>query len=286
MMHPIKNQDLGGDLSGRVIGAAIAVHRDLGPGLDEADYERALSLELYATGIAHECQVHLPIIYKDVKLDCGYRMDLLVPGQLLLELKAIEKVHPLNEAQLLTYLRLSHLPLGLLINFGSLLLKDSITRRANTAAPRVLLAPFEATRSTLDDLSRVVVEAAVEVQCHLGPGLLRSAYEACLHYELGLRGLQVEQDLPVNFVHRDQQIHSSKHLPLIVENRLLVASYCLECMEPIHLAKARSLLNASSAESGLCINFHASNLAGHIKRISSRNRRSTLQEERSSYTAS
>jgi len=174
-----KYPDLGKDLTGRVIGAAMAVHRQFGPGLNEEDYETALSRELHAMGVDHECQVALPLVYKGTHLDCGYRMDIVLPGQLLLELKALDKLHPLHEAQLITYLRLSSLPLGLLFNFGELLLKDSITRRANTVGQRDSFAPFQVTRSTMDELSRIVVEAAVEVQRHLGSGLLRSAYEVC-----------------------------------------------------------------------------------------------------------
>ena len=267
IMNPTKYVDLGKELTGRVIGAAMAVHRRFGPGLDEADYEKSLSLELHALGIAHECQVSLPLYYKGTHLDCGYRMDIVLPGQLLLELKALDKLHPLHEAQLITYLKLSNLPLGLLINFGDLLLKDSIRRRANTAGQQESHTQFQATCSTMDDLSRIVVEAAVEVQRHLGSGLLRSAYEACLLHELGLRGLMVACHQPVNLVYREQPIQSSKQLPLIIENSLMVACYCMETVEPLHLAKARSLLRASTAESGLCINFHASNLAGEMKRI-------------------
>ena len=277
-MKPIKHPDLGKDLTGRVIGAGMAVHRKFGPGLDEADYERTLSLELHALGIAHECQVPLPLFYKGTLLDCGYRMDLVLPGLLLLELKAMDKLHPLHEAQLLTYLRLSSLPLGLLMNFGSLLLKDSIVRRANTRAAPQSSAPFQASRSTMDELSRAVVEAAVEVQNQLGAGLLRSAYETCLHYELGLRGIKVERNQPVNLIHREQLILSSKQVPLMVENSLMVACYCVEKMEALYIAKARSLLKASAAETGLCINFHASNLVGQIKRISIQNGAFTPRE--------
>jgi len=279
-MNPIKHPDLGKDLTGRVIGAAMAVHRRFGPGLDEADYEQALSLELHALGIAHECQVPLPLLYKGARLDCGYRMDLVLPGLLLLELKASDKLHPLHEAQLLTYLRLSNLPLGLLMNFGSLLLKDSIVRRANTCAARESAPPFQATRSTMDELSRIVVEAAVEVQSQLGAGLLRSAYEASLCHELGLRGIKVERNQPVNLIHREQLILSHKQVPLIVENSLMVACHCMEKMEPLQIAKARSLLKASTAENGLCINFHASHLAGQIKRISVQHRDFTPRERR------
>jgi GxxExxY protein len=132
----------------------------------------------------------------------------------------------------------------------------------------------------MDDLSRIVVESAVEVQNQLGSGLLRSAYETCLYHELGQRGLKVERNQPVHLVHREQTILSSKQLPLIVENRLMVACYCMEKIEPLHLAKARSLLRGSTAESGLCINFHASNLAGQIKLISVEKRSITPPEKR------
>jgi GxxExxY protein len=266
-MKPIKHPDLGKDLTGRVIGAAMTVHREFGPGLDEADYEKALSLELRALGIAHECQVQLPLLYKGAQLECGYRMDLILPGRLLLELKALDKLHPLHEAQLLTYLRLSGLPLGLLMNFGSLLLKDSIIRRASTRAVNESVSVFRASRSKMEELSRIVVEAAVEVQSQLGPGLLRSAYEACLAHELGLRGLKVERNLPVNLVHREQLILSNKQVPLIIENSLMISCFCMAKLEPVHLAKARSLLRASPAETGLCINFHNPSLVSQIKRI-------------------
>ena len=273
-MQPIKHPDLGKDLTGRVIGAAMAVHREFGPGLDEADYERALSFELNTLNIQHECQVPLPLLYKGSQLDCGYRMDLVLPGLLLLELKALDKIHPLHEAQLLTYLRLSNLPLGLLMNFGSVLLKDTIMRRANTCAARKSIPPFQASRSTMDELSRAVVEAAVEVQTRLGSGLLRSAYEACLHHEMGLRGIKAERHLPIHLVHREQLIPSNKQIPLIVENSLMVVCHCVENMAPLQIAKARSLLKASPAETGRCINFHASSLADQIKRFSAQNRNS------------
>ena len=266
-MTPIEHPDLGNALTGKIIGAAIDVHRDLGPGLDEADYERVLSLELNAVGVAHLCQVPVPVLYKGVKLDCGYRMDIVVPGRLVLELKAIDKLHPVHEAQLLTYLRLGRLPLGLLINFGGLMLKDSIKRRANTV-PQEMRLPFKLTGSTMDALSQNVIESAIEVHRHLGTGLLRSAYEISLQHELRLRGLDVECNLPIEINHRDQLFCSNKHLPFLIENRLLLNCYCVEEFEPIHLAKARSLLKASPAEFGLCINFHASSLAGNIKRIS------------------
>ena len=116
------------ELSGKVIGAAIKVHRELGPGLLESAYEVCLSYELRDCGLAIETQKALPVVYRGVKLDCGYRMDIVVEGKIILELKAIEKLLPIHEAQLLSYLRLSGMTQGLLVNFHSELLKDGIKR--------------------------------------------------------------------------------------------------------------------------------------------------------------
>src|SRR5690349_6046879 len=105
-------------LSEAVIGAAIEVHRSLGPGLLESTYEQCLCRELTLRGLSIECQKPLPVSYKGMKLDCGYRIDILVEGVLVIEIKAVEKLIPIHEAQLLTYLRLSDCKLGLLINFN------------------------------------------------------------------------------------------------------------------------------------------------------------------------
>ncbi|MES2598779.1 MAG: GxxExxY protein [Verrucomicrobiota bacterium] len=268
-----QHEDLGSAITGQVIAAAIAVHREFGPGLDEADYERALHLELLAMGIEHECQVPLQLIYKGTKLDCGYRMDLVVAGWLLLELKAVEKLHPLHEAQLITYLRLAPLKLGLLMNFGSLVLRDGIVRRANSSSPKSrLYAPGEEVQA-MDDLSREVMDAAFEVQHLLGTGLLRSAYVAALVHELKQRGLKVEQSLPVNLLYREQLIPSAKELPMIVEGKLMVACVCATGIEPIHLARQKSLLRASCSEVGLCLNFHADSMAAEVRRFSNLTKR-------------
>jgi GxxExxY protein len=115
-------------LTESVIGFAIEVHRTLGPGLLESAYQECLCYELKANGIAFGRQVALPVIYKTVKLDCGYRMDLVVGGQLVVELKTVEKILPIHEAQLLTYLRLSGIRTGLLLNFNTAVLKNGIKR--------------------------------------------------------------------------------------------------------------------------------------------------------------
>jgi GxxExxY protein len=120
-------------LTERIIGFCIEIHRALGPGLLESAYEECLCFELASAGIRFERQKPLPVEYKGVRLDCGYRLDLVVEGTIVVELKAIEKVLPIHEAQLLTYLKLTKLPLGLLINFNVPLLKEGITRRKNGA---------------------------------------------------------------------------------------------------------------------------------------------------------
>ncbi len=115
-------------LTAQVIGLAIEVYRGLGPGLLESAYEECLCYELEANNTPFQRQVPLPVSYKSVRLDCGYRMDIVVAETLVLELKSIEKILPLHEAQLLTYLKLSGLHRGLILNFNTTLLKDGIKR--------------------------------------------------------------------------------------------------------------------------------------------------------------
>ena len=117
------------DLTQKVIGACIEVHRELGAGLLESAYEECLCCELSLRNIPFERQVSLPVTYKGIKLDCGYVMDLIVDQKVLLELKAVDEIHPVFEAQLLTYLRLTSLRVGLLVNFNVPVLKDGIKRR-------------------------------------------------------------------------------------------------------------------------------------------------------------
>ncbi|HZP22514.1 MAG TPA: GxxExxY protein [Terriglobales bacterium] len=111
-----------------IISAAIDVHRSLGPGLLESAYQVCLCRELELHDLRFRLQVELPVVYKDVKLDCGYQIDFIVEENVVLELKAIERILPVHQAQLLTYLRLSGLRVGLLINFNVPVLKDGIRR--------------------------------------------------------------------------------------------------------------------------------------------------------------
>jgi len=115
----------------KIIGAAIQVHRVLGPGLLESAYEVCLVYELQQRGLKCEQQKPLPVVYQNVKLDCGYRLDILVEGLVIVELKAVEKLHPIHEAQLLSYLKLANCRVGLLLNFNVTLLKNGIKRLVN-----------------------------------------------------------------------------------------------------------------------------------------------------------
>ncbi len=119
------------DITHDVIAAAIAIHRKLGPGLLESVYESCLAYELDKAGFRVERQKAVPLVYEAIKLDCGFRADLVVDGKLVVELKCKECLHPVDEAQLLSHLRLLNLPIGLLINFHVVLLKDGIKRMVN-----------------------------------------------------------------------------------------------------------------------------------------------------------
>ena len=115
-------------LSSRVIGLAISVHRELGPGLLESVYEECVHAELLGAGLSTERQVPFPIVYRGHRLDAAFRADLIVERQVLLEIKAIDHISPVHEAQVLTYLRFSGVPIGLLLNFNTVRLKDGLKR--------------------------------------------------------------------------------------------------------------------------------------------------------------
>jgi GxxExxY protein len=119
------------DLTESIIGAAIEVHRELGPGLLESAYHQCLCHELTLRGLLWRSQVPLPVEYKSVRLDCGYSMDLVVEQQVVVELKTVEKLIPVHEAQMITYLKLSKLSVGLLVNFYTQVLRNGIKRFVN-----------------------------------------------------------------------------------------------------------------------------------------------------------
>ncbi len=122
------------ELSERVLGACHEVHRHLGPGLLESAYEHCLCYELSQMGLSFARQRPLPVIYKNVRLDCGYRLDVVVEEKLVLELKAVDRLLPIHEAQVITYLKLAGLDVGLLVNFNTLSLRSGIRRLVRRGA--------------------------------------------------------------------------------------------------------------------------------------------------------
>ncbi len=122
---PVKSEN---QVTEQIIGAAIEVHRALGPGLLETAYEECLAYELMQRGLAFKRQKPIPVVYKEVVLDCGFRLDLMVEDIVIVELKAVSQLEPIHEAQLLTYLELSGVRLGLLLNFNVMQLRKGIRR--------------------------------------------------------------------------------------------------------------------------------------------------------------
>lgn len=261
-------------LSGHAIGAAIAVHRELGPGLEEQDYETALSAELTASGIVHRCQVPLPVVYKEVKLDAGYRLDLLLEESLIVEVKSVELIHPVHEAQLLTYLRLAERQLGLLLNFDVPVLKEGIRRRVlgfeeeglEPTPARLPRQPFSF-GDRLDELSSRVIGAAIEVHQYLGPGLLKSAYEEALCYELSIRNLRFERRKPVAVRFREVELPKPAEVDLVVAAELPLMIVSVAETTPLLEARLLGRLKIGGWKHGLLLNFSEKTLAGGMRRL-------------------
>lgn len=119
------------EISHKIIGAAIELHKQLGPGLLESVYENVLAYELNSLGLYIEQQIPMPLVYKEIKLDCGYRIDLRVERKVIVEIKSVEALAPIHFAQTLTYLKLSECKLCLLINFNTIMLKEGIQSIVN-----------------------------------------------------------------------------------------------------------------------------------------------------------
>lgn len=261
-------------LSRQAIGAAIAVHRELGPGLEEDDYETALSAELTAIGIGHRRQVPLPVVYKGVRLDAGYRLDVLVEESLILEVKSVETIHPIHEAQLLTYLRLSEQPLGLLLNFDVPMLKQGIRRRvlgleeggADVSPPAEPREPFLEDRQ-FDELSNRVIGSAIEVHRQLGPGLLKSAYEECLCYELSAQGLSFERRKPLAVRFRDVELPKPAEMDVIVAGGLPMMVVSVSEITPLLQARLLGRLRIGNWSRGLLLNFSEKTLGAGVRRL-------------------
>ena len=115
-------------LTNKIIGCAIEVHRELGPGLLESTYQQCLAHEMSLSGLQFKLEYPLPVHYKDIQLDCGYRVDMLVENEVIIELKSVDDILPIHQAQILTYMKLAEIETGLLINFNVELLKNGIKR--------------------------------------------------------------------------------------------------------------------------------------------------------------
>jgi GxxExxY protein len=134
-------------LSDRVIGGAIEVHRYLGPGLLESSYEQCLCFELAQRGVAYARQVPLPIVFKGHRLDCGYRLDIVVEERMIVEVKSVEQLTRVHAAQLLTYLKLSGMRVGLLLNFNVVMMRHGLRRFVQTASAASAVNPTQANPS-------------------------------------------------------------------------------------------------------------------------------------------
>ena len=264
------NVDSDNQLSGQIIGAAIVVHRELGPGLEERVYEAMFSTQLAAHGIRHVCQAPLPLRYKGIKLECGYRIDLWVENRLAVEIKSVETVLPIHDAQLLTYLRLTPCDLGLLINFDVPVLRQGVRRRVWTAAAGQAVGDSPDDHAGLHEfepLSREVLAAAAEVHRELGPGLLRSTYEECLCYELAVRGIAFERKKLLPARCRDVEIPAAVEIPLLVAGELPVMCLSVLRLTPLHHATLLARLKQGDWKSGLLINFNVTGLRKGIRRV-------------------
>ena len=256
-------------LTGAVIGAAIDVHRQLGPELDEAAYEEALCRRLTRLGTAHRRQVALPLSYKGVRLDCGYRLDVLVEDRLPLELKSVSELLGVHDAQLLTYLRIGGYPLGLLMNFNVEVLKHGIKRRIETRKWEVRELGKEEFRGAarFGAVSAEIVMAAMEVHRHIGPGLLAGTYEECLCHELAARHLGFKRRKAIPLFFDGEPLSKSAEVPLVVADELPVFPVCADAVTPIETAAALARLRQGGWRQGLILNFNEATMVKGMHRV-------------------
>jgi GxxExxY protein len=276
-------------LTHEIIGAAIEVHRELGPGKPEAAYERALARELTLRDLAIQVQKPVPVIYKGVKLECGFRLDVLVCRTVVLEVKSVEGIIPIHRAQTLTYLKLGGWKLALLLNFKVAVLKEGIERlvlgleeegqnvtaMANLGStPGMNHDPAPCLESAADSgdheaeaLATAIIDSALEVHRQLGPGLLPSAYEACLCHELHLRNVPFQRKCPLALSYKGLPLGESEHVELVVGGRVVVNPYALAEIQPVHQARLLSQLRLGAWKLGLLINFNSTTLKAGLRRV-------------------
>lgn len=277
------------EITHEIIGAAIEVHRELGPGKAEAAYEHALAHELGLRGLACRVQVPVPVIYKGVKLECGYRLDLLVVNGVVVEIKSVEFLNPVHRAQVITYLRLGGWKLSLLLNFNVAVLKEGIERIVlgleetgnetaearwtqskaiqHTNHPPALNTLTDCGDAEGERLGREIIASAMEVHQTLGPGLLASAYEICLCHELHLRGIPFVRKQPLPLSYKGVALPEPDEAGLVVGDRVLVSPRAFERIQPVHEAQALSQLRLGDWRLGFVLNFNTVRFGDGIRRV-------------------
>ena len=277
------------ELTHEIIGAAIEVHRELGPGKPEAAYERALAHELALRGLALRVQKPVPVVYKGVKLECGFRLDVLVRNSVVVEVKAVEGVLPVHRAQTLTYLKLEGWKLALLLNFNVAVLKEGIERlvlgldeegekepgvpihsgmtASNADRSPALCSAANSGDQEAETLAREIIAGAIEVHRELGPGLLPSAYGACLCHELHLRGVAFERKRPLALSYKGAQLAERDEVELLVGGRVVVTPCALAQVQAVHEAQLLSQLRLGGWKLGLLLNFNTVALRDGIRRV-------------------
>lgn len=258
-------------LTHEVLGACINVHRELGPGEDEIAYEEALSWMLGLKGIPHLRQFPLPLNYRGHVLDCGFRIDTLVNNALPLELKAVETLLPIHQAQLLTYLRLAEKPLGLLVNFDVPALRLGIRRLRSDrgSAP----APLdEGSVRTGDRTADELLRAAIAVHHALGPGLLRSAYEAALAFELGWRRIPFVLNLRMPIEFRGIKLTHDTTVPLLVDDRMPIMCLSGSSINASHVGRILNQLKRGGWRCGYVLNFNVMDIRAGVREVILRSR--------------
>jgi GxxExxY protein len=277
------------ELTHEIIGAAIEVHRELGPGKPEAAYEWALAHELTLRGLANRVQKPVPVVYKGVKLECGFRLDVLVSNTVVVEVKSVEGVLPVHRAQTLTYLKLGGWKLALLLNFNVAVLKEGIERlvlgfdeqgengpvahdhsritaSAANGAPSLYSVSDSGDREA-ETLACEIIASAIEVHRELGPGLLPSAYEACLCHELHLRSMTFERKRPLTLSYKGAQLAQLDEVDLLVGGRVVVSPCALAEVQPVHEARLLSQVRLGGWKLGLLLNFNTVALREGLRRV-------------------
>jgi len=235
-------------------------------------------------------QKPVPVVYKGVKLECGFRLDVLVCNTVVVEVKSVEGVVPVHRAQTLTYLKLGGWKLALLLNFNVAVLKEGIERLVlglaeegksvavtDSPPPRVvarnkstspsLLSAAESGDREAEQLAFEIIDSAIEVHRELGPGLLPSAYQACLCHELHLRHVTFERKCPLALSYKGTPLAEMDEVELVVGQRVVVHPYALTEVQPVHQARLLSQLRLGGWKLGLLLNFNTVALKEGIRRI-------------------